>query len=66
MATEAIATPKGLTDLVTKVKETVTFFKQSVKTANRLKAEQLKTGSVIIKLKQEVKTRWNSTCYMLN
>jgi hypothetical protein len=66
MATEAIATPKGLTDLITEVKETVTFFKKSVKAADRLKAEQLKTGSEVLKLKQEVKTRWNSTYYMLD
>ena len=66
MATETIAALKGLTDLITEVKETVTFFKQSVKAGDRLKAEQLKTGSEVLKLKKEVKTRWNSTYYMLD
>jgi hypothetical protein len=55
MATEAIAARKGLTELITEVKETVSFFKQSVKAADRLKAEQLKTRSECLKLKQEVK-----------
>lgn len=54
-------------NIVTRVKEIVTFLKRSVKAADELRALQMKTNSngEHLKVIQECETRWNSTFYML-
>ncbi|XP_018396282.1 PREDICTED: zinc finger BED domain-containing protein 1-like [Cyphomyrmex costatus] len=49
--------------LIYKVKNIVTFFKQSVVAADELRKAQ--STNVPLKLLQDVSTRWNSTFYML-
>ena len=59
IAQNSIEAVTGLPDLIQKVRNIVTWFKQSNKESNELRA-----GSVL-KLIQDVKTRWNSTFYMI-
>lgn len=69
MVNESLESCELVQDLIKKnVKETVTFFKQSVKNIDELCNEQKKQGrndSECLKLIQDVRTRWNSTYFML-
>lgn len=65
MVSDSFANSNAVADIISEIKGIVTFFKQSVKAADRLRNEQVKAEVPILKLKQEVKTRWNSTYYML-
>ncbi|XP_011859962.1 PREDICTED: zinc finger BED domain-containing protein 4-like [Vollenhovia emeryi] len=61
------ATPEFQT-VVKKVKSIVTYFKRSVKAEDALKDLQtsdLKNDGLVLKLKQECETRWNSIFYMI-
>ncbi|XP_015786600.1 zinc finger BED domain-containing protein 1-like [Tetranychus urticae] len=51
--------------LTSKVKNIVTFFKQSNLANNMLREEQIKDSVEPLKLKQDCCTRWNSTFFML-
>ncbi|XP_011859968.1 PREDICTED: zinc finger BED domain-containing protein 4-like [Vollenhovia emeryi] len=54
--------------IITKVKNTVTFVKRSVVASDeliRLQKRDGKTEGTIVKFKQDVPTRWNSTFYMI-
>ncbi|XP_015367678.1 PREDICTED: zinc finger BED domain-containing protein 4-like [Diuraphis noxia] len=65
---KAISNIPTLVSLLTKIKQIVTFLKHSVVASDKLTSLQLQDGTnkeSILKLKQEVPTRWNSTFYML-
>ncbi|XP_046748856.1 zinc finger BED domain-containing protein 4-like [Diprion similis] len=59
VAEKSIKGVAGLPDLIQKVKSIVTWFKQSNKASDELRA------AYELKLKQDVNTKWNSTFYML-
>lgn len=66
--TRAISETQAVGDLITNVKLIVRFTRQSVNASDMLASEQRKKGvpeGDILKLLQEVPTRWNSTFYML-
>lgn len=57
-----------LRDIIDKIKQIVTFFKQSHKAGDELRRIQMeagKTEGTVLKLKQQVDTRWNSTYLMI-
>ena len=59
----AMESTPGLTDLFSEAKHIVTFFKQSAKAADKLRRLQLNLGAkegTLLKLIQDVTTRWNS------
>ncbi|XP_077270860.1 zinc finger BED domain-containing protein 4-like [Temnothorax americanus] len=65
---DAIAATPEFQTVVKKVKSIVTYFKRSVKAADALKELQtldLENGGLVLKLKQECETRWNSLFYMI-
>lgn len=60
----------GVPCLISKVKEIVTFFKRSLKASDELRRLQYANGktegtALIVRLIQDVSTRWNSTYEML-
>ena len=58
----------GVPELISKVKQIVTFTKHSVAASDELKKVQEKIGKTegtILKLVQDVSTRWSSTFYMI-
>ncbi|XP_025422104.1 zinc finger BED domain-containing protein 1-like [Sipha flava] len=59
----AISNVPKLVLLIKKVKQIVTFFKHSITAADML--TKCQHGGCILKLKQEVPTRWNTTYYMM-
>jgi hypothetical protein len=61
---DAIEAVPEFQDIIIEVKNIVTYFKQTVKAADKLREVQSSNGEPL-KLVQEVKTRWNSTFYML-
>ena len=58
------ATP-GLEDLRTRARKVVTFFRTSTTAKEKLKEVQEQLNRPVMKLIQEVDTRWNSTFLML-
>ncbi|XP_011702573.1 PREDICTED: zinc finger BED domain-containing protein 1-like, partial [Wasmannia auropunctata] len=65
---DAVKTIPSLVNLLAKVKSIVTLFKQSVVAADELRRLQFlegKTEGTVLKLIQEVPTRWNSAFYMI-
>jgi len=65
---DSIAATLEFQTVVKKVKSIVTYFKRSVKAADALKelqASDLENGGLVLKLKQECETRWNSLFYMI-
>lgn len=66
--TKAMELTQGLCELITSVKEIITYFKHCVNASDQLKRLQLaqgKTEGTILKLIQDVSTRWNSEFYMI-
>ena len=64
----AIKNTALLPDLIGRIKKIVTFFKQSNAAADQLRKIQMdegKTEGTILKLIQDVDTRWNSSYYMI-
>lgn len=53
-------------DIVLKVKDIVSYFKRSSHALAKLQDMQKQTGSLILKLKQDCPTRWNSTYDMFD
>lgn len=65
---DAVKTIPSLVKLTAKIKSIVTLSKQSVVAADELRRLQFlegKTEGTVLKLIQEVPTRWNSTFYMI-
>ncbi|XP_036143360.1 zinc finger BED domain-containing protein 4-like [Monomorium pharaonis] len=65
---DSIAATPELQIVVKKVKSIVTYFKRSVKATDALKELQtsdVENGGLVLKLKQECETRWNSLFYMI-
>ncbi|CAH1106559.1 unnamed protein product [Psylliodes chrysocephalus] len=66
----SIKNTQGLNDLIEKVRLIVVYFKRSVKATDLLRKIQRDAGTPEGKFKKkmilDVKTRWNSTYYMLN
>ncbi|XP_046398132.1 zinc finger BED domain-containing protein 4-like [Ischnura elegans] len=59
----------GLREIITQIKCLVTWFRQCVAGADMLRKLQLDMGKSegqILRLKQDIATRWNSTFYMLD
>lgn len=61
---DAIKNTDEIADLKRKVKDIVRFFHHSVKATDKLSNLQTLQGKTVLKLKQDVETRWNSTYYM--
>ncbi|XP_051156767.1 E3 SUMO-protein ligase ZBED1-like [Leptopilina boulardi] len=64
----AMTSTTDLMNLIKSVKRIVTFFKQSTNVADELRCLQVESGKTegtILKVKQEEKTRWNTTYYMV-
>ncbi|KAI7792078.1 putative zinc finger BED domain-containing protein 1-like [Triplophysa rosa] len=56
---------KEVQAILQKVKTTVEYFHRSTVASDKLKATQTQMGQEMLRLKQDVATRWNSTYYML-
>lgn len=54
-----------LQEILQKCRDIVTYFKQSVLAADKLRDVQNSVNKKVLKLVQETKTRWNSTLYMV-
>lgn len=57
-----------IAEIITKVKNIVTFVKKSVVATDelvRLQKRDGRTDGTVLKFKQDVPTRWNSTLYMI-
>ncbi|CAG9829823.1 unnamed protein product [Diabrotica balteata] len=61
---EAILKNDSLSSVLTKCRALVGYFKHSVVASDRLKTIQMQMGLTILKVKQDVSTRWNS-CYIM-
>lgn len=48
-----------------KTRSLVSYFKHSVQATEKLKTTQIQMGFPVLKIKQDVSTRWNSTLFML-
>lgn len=55
---------KEIKDITTKIKQIVEVFRRSPLASERLKNMQKKLDEPLLKLKQDLCTRWNSTCDM--
>lgn len=65
---DSLKTMYTIEEIITKVKEIVTFVRRSVVASDeltRLQKRDGKTEGTILKFKQEVPTRWNSMLYMI-
>lgn len=65
---DSLKTIYPITEIITKVKSIVTLVKRSVVATDelvRLQKRDGRTDGTILKFKQEVSTRWNSTFYMI-
>lgn len=62
---EDSVTNTQLTELLSKCRSIVGHFKHSTKSSYALKEMQTRLQQDLLKLKQDVRTRWNSTFYML-
>lgn len=65
---DAIKLSPRILEIIVRVKSIVTLIKRSVVASDELKRLQIrdgKTDSTILKFKQDVPTRWNSTYYMI-
>ncbi|XP_046744289.1 E3 SUMO-protein ligase ZBED1-like [Diprion similis] len=68
IVTQAVAASPALETVIQKVKSIVTFFKNSVTASDNSKKMQLvngKTEGTLLKLIQDVETRWNSKYQMM-
>ncbi|XP_046391582.1 E3 SUMO-protein ligase ZBED1-like [Ischnura elegans] len=66
---KAIELTKGLPEMISQIKSIVTWFKHSVQGADMLRKVQMESGRSegnVLKLKQDIPTRWNSCFYMLD
>lgn len=65
---QALSDSPSIVQIINKVKQIVTYSKQSVKAADVIKYIQKNSGmteSTILKLKQSCPTRWNTIYFML-
>ncbi|XP_015794375.1 zinc finger BED domain-containing protein 1-like [Tetranychus urticae] len=66
VVTDSLEFDRDLVNLIVKIRTIVTYFKQSNKASLALIEEQKKDGvDQLLKLKQDVLTRWNSTYIMI-
>ena len=66
VVTDSLSASPAVSEIIHKVKNLVTFFKQSTNASNTLKSIQENDNSTPLKLKQSVITRWNSVHTMID